>query len=418
MKNEKCYITGPTNLSGDIKISGSKNSALPIMITSILSKEPIELHNVPMLQDTKNIIKILTKLKVKIEVKKTIYIDSSDIKNCTIPNDMTNKTRASIWMLGPLLARFGYAKISFPGGCKIGSRKIDLHIFGLTRLGASITIHDNHIIGSIMKKLKGTNIILSKKSVGATITIMSTATIAIGITTISNAAQEPEIVDVANFLNSLGAKIFGAGSKKIIIQGVNKLHGSVYKIIPDRIETGTFLIAAAISNGHIICYNTQPKMLTSLLQKLTQTGAKIAMGNDWISLSMNNICPTATDIITSPYPGFPTDLQAQFTLLNLISNGTSTVTETIFENRFIHIPELKKMGAIAIIKKNSVFCYGVKKLNSAKINALDLRGSASLILAGCIAYGKTIITNSNFVTRGYENFYKKLKTIGAKINNK
>ncbi|XBC38017.1 MAG: UDP-N-acetylglucosamine 1-carboxyvinyltransferase [Buchnera aphidicola (Floraphis choui)] len=413
-----CYVTGPTNLLGEVKISGSKNAALPILLTSILSKEPIELHNIPVLLDTTNAMKILTKLGVKIEVKKEIYLDSSTIKNCIISNYITKKIRASIWILGPLLARCGYAKISFPGGCKIGYREIDLHIFGLTQLGAKITIYKNYITGSVVGKLKGTKITLSKISVGATITIMSTATLATGITIISNAAREPEIIDLANFLNSIGAKISGAGSKKIIIKGVNKLHGGKYTIIPDRIETGTFLIAAAISNGHIVCYNTKPNLLAYFLKKLIQTGAKIKAGNDWISLNMVNIHPKAINITTSPYPGFPTDMQAQFTLLNIISHGTSKITETIFENRFIHIPELKKMGAIVMIKNNSIFCYGVKKLNSAKIIASDLRGAASLILAGCIANGNTIIKNSNFVTRGYESFYKKLKMIGAKIKNK
>ncbi|ANF17121.1 UDP-N-acetylglucosamine 1-carboxyvinyltransferase [Buchnera aphidicola (Schlechtendalia chinensis)] len=413
-----CYITGPTSLSGEVKISGSKNAALPILLTSILTKESIELYNVPILQDTINIIKILSKLGVKIKVGKEMYLNAGQIRNCAISNHMTKKTRASIWILGPLLARFGYAKISFPGGCNIGKRKIDLHIFGLKKLGATIKICKNHIIGVVVGKLKGANITLSKISVGATVTIMSTATLALGITTISNAAREPEIIDVANFLNNLGAKIIGAGSHKIIIKGVNKLHGGTYKIIPDRIETGTFLIAAAISQGNIICYNSKPKMLTCLLKKLTKTGARIRTGNDWVSLNMSNINPKAINIVTSPYPGFPTDMQAQFTLLNLVATGNSKVTETIFENRFIHIPELIKMGALAIVKKNSVFCYGVKKLHSAKIIASDLRGSSSLILAGCIANGNTIVKNSNFVTRGYENFYSKLKIIGAKIKNK
>ncbi|XBC40596.1 MAG: UDP-N-acetylglucosamine 1-carboxyvinyltransferase [Buchnera aphidicola (Nurudea yanoniella)] len=412
-----CYITGPTNLSGEVKISGSKNAALPILLTSILSKEPIELHNIPKIQDTINAIKILDKLGVKIEIKKTIYLDSNQAKVCKIPYCITKKIRASIWILGPLLARFGYAKISFPGGCKIGNRTIDLHIFGLTKLGANITIYRNYIIGLVVGKLQGTRIMFSKSSVGATITAMSAATLAVGITIIFNAALEPEIVDVANFLNSLGAQIKGAGSKKIIIKGVSKLYGGKYKIIPDRIETGTFLTAAAISNGRIICYNTEPKILTFLLKKFMQVGAKIKTGNDWISLDMTNQYPKATNIITFPYPGFPTDMQAQFTLLNLISEGISTITETIFENRFIHIHELKKMGARVKIKKNSIFCHGVKKLRSAKIIASDLRGSASLILAGCIANGNTIVKNSDIVTRGYENFYKKLKMLGAKITN-
>ena len=410
------HISGPVNLSGEIKISGSKNAALPILFMSLLVPDQIELQNIPILKDIQYAIKILIKLGVKVKIKKKVlYLDAKTITLCKIPYYLTSKIRASIWILSPLLARFGNAKISFPGGCNIGNRKIDWHVLGLTKLGAKIIIKNNYIIGTVAKKLTGNTITLSIVSVGATITIMSAATIAIGTTIIKNAAREPEILDLANFLNKLGAKITGAGSKKIFIKGVPKLHGGTYKIIPDRIETGTFLIAAAISNGNIICHNTQPKILIHLIKKLNQTGAKINIGENWISLNMTGINSVPTNITTAPYPGFPTDIQAIFTLLNLISHGKSTITETIFKNRFSHISELKKMGAKAIIKKNSVFCYGVKKLHSATVFASDLRSCASLILAGCIAHGNTIVNGIHYVERGYEKFYEKLKSIGANI---
>ncbi|XBC39587.1 MAG: UDP-N-acetylglucosamine 1-carboxyvinyltransferase [Buchnera aphidicola (Chaetogeoica yunlongensis)] len=411
-------VSGPTSLFGEIKISGSKNAALPILFTSLLTPELVELKNIPILKDTKYAIKILTKLGAKIEIKnKIIYINSETIKICKIPYSLTNKIRASIWILGVLLARFREAKVSFPGGCNIGNRKINLHLLGLKQLGAEITVTKNYIIGSVKKKLVGNTIKLSIVSVGATITIMSAATISTGTTVIKNAAREPEIIDLANFLNKLGAKIIGAGNKNILIHGVKKLHGGSYKIMSDRIETGTFLIAAAISNGHIICHNTQPKTLTHVIKKLNQTGAKIKTGQTWISLNMKNIHPRSVNITTKPYPGFPTDIQSIFTLLNLISHGNSIVTETIFENRFAYIKELKKMGAKAIIKNNSVMCYGVKKLYSAKVLASDLRSCASLILAGCIAEGNSKIYNTHYIKRGYENFYEKLKSIGANIKN-
>ncbi|AAO27068.1 UDP-N-acetylglucosamine 1-carboxyvinyltransferase [Buchnera aphidicola str. Bp (Baizongia pistaciae)] len=412
------HISGPKNLSGEIKISGSKNAALPILLTSLLISEPIKLKNVPKLTDIMYAIKILTKLGVKIKVeKKVLYIDAKTIAICTIPDYLTKKTRASIWILGPLLARFGQAKISLPGGCKIGKRKIDLHLSGLKKLGANIAIKNNYIIGSVITKLIGNTIVLPIASVGATITIMSAATIATGITIINNAAREPEIIDVANFLNKLGAKIIGAGSKNIFITGVLKLHGGSYTIMPDRIETGTFLVAAAISNGSIICHNTKPNVLINLTKKLCETGAQIKTGTNWISLNMKGIYSKAINIKTAPYPGFPTDMQAIFSLLNLVSHGNSIVTETIFENRFSYVSELKKMGAKAQIKNNSLFCYGVKKLYSATVFASDLRSCASLILAGCIADGTTIVKNIHYIKRGYERFQEKLQSIGAKICN-
>jgi UDP-N-acetylglucosamine 1-carboxyvinyltransferase len=408
-------IQGPTQLKGEIIISGAKNSALPILFCTLLISNPIEIKNIPRLKDIDIAIKLLLHLGAKIEFTDSLYVDTSKINNYHAPYELTKKIRASIWILGPLLARFGNAEIALPGGCNIGSRPIDLHITSLKKLGAIIYL-DKKIKASVLGKLKGTHIIMHKISVGATITIMSAATLAVGTTIIDNAAREPEIADVANFLNQQGAKIIGAGTKRIYIQGVSKIIGNnTYRILSDRIETGTFLIAAAISKGNVLCRNICPNTLRSTLRKLNNTGAKITTGTNWISLNMKGKRPKSTNIYTSPYPGFPTDMQAQFTLLNMIAKGTSTITENIFENRFMHVPELIRMGAKAKIKGKSIICYGVKKLFSASVQATDLRASASLILAGCIAEGITIVNSVHHINRGYESIKNKLLSLGAKI---
>jgi len=318
-------------------------------------------------------------------------------------------------MLAPLLVRFGQAKIFLPGGCQIGSRPIDLHIKGLIKLGAKIILQDNYISAAITKPLTGKHIYMEKISVGATITIISAATLSKGITIIENAAQEPEIIDIAKFLNNLGANIIGAGSNKILIKGVSELTGGKHRVIPDRIETGTFLIAAAISQGNIICHKTEPKHLKNVLKKLSESGAKIQSGKDWIQLNMRGKRPKSVNISTAPYPGLPTDMQAQFTLLNSISQNTGIITENIFENRFLYAPELIKMGARIKIKNNSIICKGVKNLYSKNVFSHDLRGSATLVLAGCIAVGITIVNNIYHFERGYESFSEKLNKLGANI---
>ncbi|QCI17201.1 UDP-N-acetylglucosamine 1-carboxyvinyltransferase [Buchnera aphidicola (Aphis helianthi)] len=412
----KLYIEGNKKLNGNVLISGSKNAALPILFMTILTKEKIEISNIPKLTDISIAIKILRSLGIKIVNKnKTLYIDPSVI-NISCPSyNLTNKIRASIWMLSPLLTRFGKAKIFFPGGCKIGCRPINLHLKGLIELGAKIVENENYIIASIQKPLQGKYIYMEKVSVGATITIMSAAILARGLTIIDNAAKEPEIIDVAKFLNTLGANITGSGSNKIYIKGVLKLHGGFHKIIPDRIETGTFLIAAAISQGLITCYNTEPKHLTNVLKKLSETGAKIQTGKDWIKLDMKEKKPKSVNISTSPYPGFPTDMQSQFTLLNSISSGKSVIIENIFENRFSYVTELIKMGAKIEIKNNYIICKGIPKLYAKNLFSTDLRGSATLILAGCIAKGITVVNNIHHFKRGYESFLKKLNKLGANI---
>ncbi|BAP58685.1 UDP-N-acetylglucosamine 1-carboxyvinyltransferase [Candidatus Tachikawaea gelatinosa] len=412
----KFRIQGPTCLSGEVKISGAKNAALPILFCTILSKEEIKIKNVPKLKDIDTAIKLLKLLGSKIENKESIFfINNKDINKFNVPYNLTKKMRASIWILGPLISRFGHGEVSLPGGCSIGNRPIDFHIYGLKKLGANIDIENNYIKAFNKGRLKGARIVMKKKSVGATLTIMSAATLATGKTIIENAACEPEIVDTANFLKSLGAKINGAGSKKIIIEGVKQLKGGTYSIMPDRIETATFLLAATVSGGKIICRNTNPNFLRVVLKKLQQAGSEIKIGKTWISIDMHKKRPKSVDLYTAPYPGFPTDLQAQFTLLNLIAEGNSTITENIFEDRFSHISELIKMGACAKIKKNTIICYGVKKLYGATVKATDLRASASLVLAGCIAHGTTLINHINHIDRGYENVEKKLKSIGANI---
>ncbi|VAX76334.1 UDP-N-acetylglucosamine 1-carboxyvinyltransferase [Serratia symbiotica] len=412
---DKFRIQGRTYLSGEVLISGAKNAALPILFATLLADKPVELHNVPKLKDIDTTIKLLRQLGAKIERKASVYIDTSGVNQLCAPYDLVKTMRASIWALGPLVARFGRGQVSLPGGCAIGTRPVDLHITGLKQLGAEIQLEEGYITASVEGRLKGARIPLKKVSVGATVTIMSAATIAIGTTIIENAAREPEIVDTANFLNTLGAKIYGAGTDQITIEGVARLGGGMYRVLPDRIETGTFLIAAAVSGGKVICRNTRPDTLDAVLSKLREVGADIKVGDNWISLNMRGKRPKAVAIRTSPHPGFPTDMQAQFSLLNLVAEGTSVITENIFENRFMHVPELIRMGAQAKVKTNTVICHGVAQLSGAQVMATDLRASASLVLAGCIADGITIVDRIYHIDRGYENIENKLCALGAKI---
>ncbi|MXP56436.1 UDP-N-acetylglucosamine 1-carboxyvinyltransferase [Pantoea sp. Mhis] len=412
---DKFCIQGSTSLNGEVIISGAKNSALPILFATLLSEESIEIQNVPKLLDIYTTMKLLRQMGADIEHSDSIHINTCAVNVFCAPYELVKTMRASIWVLGPLVARFGQGQVALPGGCAIGARPVDLHLKGLEQLGAKIKLEEGYVKAYVDGRLKGAHIIMDKISVGATVTIMTAATLAIGITVIENAAREPEIVDIANFLIVLGAKIHGAGTDKIIIEGVNSLSGGVYRILPDRIETGTFLVAAAISRGKVLCRNTQPKILDSVLTKLRHTGADIKIGEDWISLDMHGQRPKAVNVSTAPYPGFPTDMQAQFTLLNLVAKGIGIITETIFENRFMHIPELIRMGAHAEIINNTVICYGVENLCGTQVMATDLRASASLVLAGCIAEGITLVDRIYHIDRGYECIQNKLKMIGAKI---
>jgi len=412
---DKFRVQGPTQLSGEVTISGAKNAALPILFAALLAEEPVEIQNVPHLKDIDTTMKLLTQLGTKVKRNGSIYIDASEVNIFCAPYDLVKTMRASIWALGPLVARFGQGQVSLPGGCAIGARPVDLHISGLEQLGAEIKLEDGYVKASVEGRLKGAHIVMDKVSVGATVTIMSAATLAEGTTIIENAAREPEIVDTANFLNTLGAKISGAGTDRITIEGVARLGGGVYRVLPDRIETGTFLVAAAISAGKIICRNAQPDTLDAVLAKLREAGAEIETGKDWVSLDMHGKRPKSVSIRTAPHPGFPTDMQAQFTLLNLVAEGTGVITETIFENRFMHVPELIRMGAHAEIESNTVICRGVEKLSGAQVMATDLRASASLVLAGCIAEGTTIVDRIYHIDRGYECIEDKLQALGANI---
>ncbi|ACY63808.1 UDP-N-acetylglucosamine 1-carboxyvinyltransferase [Yersinia pestis PY-66] len=409
-------MQGRTRLSGEVTISGAKNAALPILFAALLAEEPVELQNVPKLKDIDTTIKLLSQLGTKIERNNgSVFVDASAVNEFCAPYDLVKTMRASIWALGPLVARFGQGQVSLPGGCAIGARPVDLHITGLEQLGAEIKLEEGYVKASVNGRLKGAHIVMDKVSVGATVTIMSAATLAEGTTVIENAAREPEIVDTANFLNTLGAKISGAGTDRITIEGVTRLGGGVYRVLPDRIETGTFLVAAAISGGKVVCRQTRPDTLDAVLAKLREAGADIEVGDDWISLDMQGKRPKAITFRTAPHPGFPTDMQAQFSLLNLVAEGTGVITETIFENRFMHVPELIRMGAHAEIESNTVICYGVEQLSGAQVMATDLRASASLVLAGCIAEGVTIVDRIYHIDRGYERIEDKLRALGAKI---
>ncbi|MGL4455329.1 MAG: UDP-N-acetylglucosamine 1-carboxyvinyltransferase [Plesiomonas sp.] len=412
---DKFQVTGPTRLHGEVNISGAKNAALPILFAALLAEEPVEIQNVPHLRDIDTTMKLLRQLGAKVERNGSVHVDARDVNEFCAPYDLVKTMRASIWALGPLVARFGRGQVSLPGGCAIGARPVDLHISGLRQLGADIQLEEGYVKASVNGRLTGAHIVMDKVSVGATVTIMSAATLATGTTVIENAAREPEIVDTADFLNTLGAKISGAGTDRITIEGVERLGGGVHRVVPDRIETGTFLIAAAISGGRVVCRNAKPETLDAVLAKLREAGAKIETGKDWISIDTEGKRLNAVNIRTAPHPGFPTDMQAQFTLLNMVAEGTGVITETIFENRFMHVPELMRMGARAEIEGNTVISKGVATLSHAQVMATDLRASASLVLAGCIANGVTEVDRIYHIDRGYERIEDKLRGLGAKI---
>lgn len=413
---DQFLVQGPTTLRGEVSISGAKNAALPILFAALLAEEPVELQNVPALRDIDTTMKLLSRLGVKVSrAGNSIHVDAGRVNELCAPYDLVKTMRASIWALGPLVARFGKGQVSLPGGCAIGARPVDLHIVGLEQLGANIKLEEGYVKAEVNGRLKGAHIVMDKVSVGATVTIMSAATLAEGKTVIENAAREPEIVDTANFLNTLGAKISGAGTDSITIEGVKRLAGGTHRVVPDRIETGTFLIAAAVSRGKVTCRNARPDTLEVVIAKLREAGADIEVGDDWITLDMHGKRPKAINVRTAPHPGFPTDMQAQFSLLNMVAEGTGVITETIFENRFMHIPELIRMGAHAEIEGNTVICHGVEQLSGAQVMATDLRASASLVIAGCIAEGSTLVDRIYHIDRGYERIEDKLNTLGANI---
>ncbi|MDC3386600.1 UDP-N-acetylglucosamine 1-carboxyvinyltransferase [Gammaproteobacteria bacterium] len=412
---EKLLISGGKPLKGEVRISGAKNSVLPILAASLLSDEEVIIGNVPHLQDVTTTISLLTEMgaTLSIDEKMKVSINSSSMKSFYAPYEMVKTMRASILVLGPLLAHFGIAKVSLPGGCAIGSRPVNLHIEGLKAMGANIKVEDGYIIAKA-KRLKGAKISLPIATVTGTENLMMAATLASGKTVIKNAAKEPEIIDLANCLRLMGASIEGDGTSDITIIGVKKLSGCNYDVLPDRIETATFLVAAAITKGNLTLTHTRPDTIKVIINKLRKAGAKILIKNDSINIKVKSQL-NAVNIITNPYPDFPTDMQAQFIALNSISKGKSKVVESVFENRFMHVQELVRMGADIEINGNTAIIKGVKGLTGAPVMATDLRASASLILAGLVAKGETIVDRIYHIDRGYECIEEKLTKIGASI---
>ncbi|VAW96824.1 UDP-N-acetylglucosamine 1-carboxyvinyltransferase [hydrothermal vent metagenome] len=413
---DKLIISGGTRLEGEIRISGAKNAALPIIMGTLLVNEPVKICNIPHLNDITTTMELLGRMGVSITMDEhmSVEVDASTISEYVAPYELVKTMRASILVLGPLLARHGYAEVSLPGGCAIGSRPVNLHIHGLELMGADIVV-ENGYIKAKAKRLKGAKIVFDIITVTGTENLMMAATLAEGTTILENAAKEPEVVDLANFLNEMGAKISGIGTDVITIEGVDNLHGTTYRVLPDRIETGTFMVAAAVTGGRVKLKDTNPKYLDAVTVKLEEAGACITAGEDWIEVDMKGKRAKAIDIRTAPYPAFPTDMQAQFSVLNTLAEGTATITETIFENRFMHIQELQRMGANIDLNGNTAVCTGVEKLTGAPVMATDLRASASLVIAGLVAEGETVVERIYHIDRGYERIEEKLQQLGAKI---
>jgi len=412
----KIVINGGKPLSGDVWVSGAKNAVLPILAATLLADDPVTIGNVPHLHDVTTTMELLGQMGVELVIddRMKIHVDPRPAKNYFAPYDLVKTMRASILVLGPLVARFGEAVVSLPGGCAIGSRPVDLHLKGLQALGAEVTV-ENGYIKACAKRLKGARINLDLVTVTGTENLMMAAVLAQGTTVIENAAQEPEVVDLANCLNAMGAKIEGAGTATLVIEGVERLSGTTYEVLPDRIETGTFLVAGAITGGKVTAKRARPKTLDAVLAKLEEAGAHINTGEDWIELDMQGRRPKAVNITTAPYPAFPTDMQAQFTALNCIAEGVGIITETVFENRFMHALELQRLGADIQIEGNSAIIRGVANMSGAPMMATDLRASASLVLAGLVAHGDTTVDRVYHIDRGYENIEEKLGGLGAHI---
>ncbi len=412
---DKLLITGGEPLDGEIRISGAKNAVLPILVAALLADGPVTIANVPHLHDVTTTMELLGRMGVSLTVdeKLNIEADAGTIHAFQAPYDLVKTMRASILVLGPLLARFGRAEVSFPGGCAIGPRPVDLHIGGLRAMGADIRV-ENGYIRARAERLRGARLVLDQVTVTGTENLMMAASLARGTTVIENAAREPEVVDLACFLNAMGARIGGAGTDTMVIEGVDTLSGARHEVLPDRIETGTFLVAAAITGGRVRLKDTRPALLDAVLAKLAEAGARIETGPDWIELEME-ARPRAVAVRTAPYPGFPTDMQAQFTALNLIAEGVGTITETVFENRFMHVYELQRMGGRIRVEGNTAISEGVPRLTGAPVMATDLRASASLILAGLAAHGATVVDRIYHIDRGYECIEEKLAQLGAHI---
>jgi UDP-N-acetylglucosamine 1-carboxyvinyltransferase len=412
----KLLIQGGNRLNGEVRISGAKNAVLPIMAATLLAEGPTIVENVPHLLDVTTTVTLLTHLgaSVTMNEKMGIEVDTATLNSQLAPYELVKTMRSSILVLGPLLARYGKADVSLPGGCAIGSRPVNLHIKGLQEMGADIEVKNGYIHAKC-ERLQGARIVMEMVTVTGTENLMMAATLAKGTTVLENAAREPEVTDLAHCLRAMGAKISGEGTDTITIEGVDKLKGCRYRVVPDRIETGTFLVAAAITGGRVKLKNTDGRLLDAVLHKLTEAGAEIKYAEDWIELDMHGQRPKAVNIRTAPYPAFPTDMQAQFMALNTVAEGTGTVVETIFENRFMHVQELQRMGADIEVQGHTAIVRGVGKLTAAPVMATDLRASASLVLAALAAEGETDVQRIYHIDRGYELIEEKLAALGAKI---
>lgn len=414
---DKLIIKGGAPVSGEIRISGAKNSALPIIAATLLAETPITIGNLPHLHDVTTMINLLGTMGVDVIMGEdyAIEVNANNIKTLVAPYELVKTMRASILVLGPLVARFGEAQVSLPGGCAIGSRPVDIHLSGLEAMGANILVEDGYVKATVDGRLKGANIFMDTVTVTGTENLLMAAVLADGVTLLENAAREPEVVDLAECLISMGAKITGHGTDVIRVEGVERLHGGHYNVMPDRIETGTYLVAAAATGGKVKLKDTRADILESVLHKLEEAGALIEHGDDWISLDMTGRELKAVNIKTAPYPAFPTDMQAQFLVMNLVANGSAAVIETIFENRFMHVQELARMGAQVTLEGNTCITKGGDKLKGAPVMATDLRASASLVIAALMAEGETVVDRIYHIDRGYECIEEKLQLLGANI---
>jgi len=412
----RLLINGGKALHGKIRISGSKNAVLPILAATLLTTDEVTVYNIPHLHDVTTLVSLLGEMgaRVTVDERMSITVDSSTLVTFKAPYELVKTMRASILVLGPLVAHFGQANVSLPGGCAIGSRPVDMHIRGLEQLGARINVENGYICATA-DRLKGACIVMDTTTVTGTENLMMAACLAEGTTTLENAAREPEVLDLAKCLIGMGADIKGAGTDTITIEGTERLSGTEYRVLPDRIEAGTFLVAAAITGGRIRLKGICPEMIDAVIAKLREAGADITCGQDWVELDMEGRRPMAVDIKTSPYPGFPTDMQAQFTALNAVAEGASTISEAVFENRFMHVPEMNRMGAVIRLEGNTAFIRGVRRLVGAPVMATDLRASASLVLAGLVADGETGVDRIYHIDRGYECIEEKLAQLGADI---
>ncbi|WP_075594349.1 UDP-N-acetylglucosamine 1-carboxyvinyltransferase [Pseudoalteromonas sp. PAB 2.2] len=416
---DQFVIQGGTSLAGEVTISGAKNAALPILFAALLGQGKSTFSNVPRLRDIGTTEALLKTLGANVEWQQdALVIDGATVNKTLAPYELVKQMRASVLALGPLVARFGEAQVSLPGGCAIGARPVDIHIQGLERMGAVIKVENGYINAKVDGRLKGAEIFMEMVSVGATENLLMAATLADGKTVLENAAREPEIMDLANCLIAMGAKITGAGTSRIEVEGVESLSGCEYSILPDRIETGTFLVAAAMAGGEVLCKNTDHHSLDPVIEKLRATNAFVEVTDNSIYLDMRGRELKAVNIKTMPHPGFPTDMQAQFTALNVVAKGSATITETIFENRFMHVPELQRMGANIRLEGNTAICGDTERLSGAQVMATDLRASASLILTGIVAQGETIVDRIYHVDRGYQRIEDKLSALGANIKRR